>query len=103
MSDHKLMSGVLNIKKPPTEKKTLSVHKLKHITIESFKAAFNKDATDHTSPVDTVVHQLNDKLCKAPGTTAPLKEIQFAAHQRKPWFNKDVKARQKVVQNREQI
>ena len=86
---------VLNIKKPPTEKKTLSVCKLKHITIENFKAAFNKDAINLTSPVDTVLHQFNDELHKALDVTAPLKEIQVAANQRLPWFNEDVKARNK--------
>ena len=52
LSYHKLVSGVLNIKKPPTEKKTLSICKLKHIIIESFKSAFNEDAIDLTSPID---------------------------------------------------
>ena len=97
LSDHKLVSGVPNIKKPPTEKKTLSVCKLKHIIIESFKAAFNKDAIDLTSPVDTVLHQFNDELCKALEAIAPVKKIQVAAHQRQPWFDKDVKAGHKVV------
>ena len=32
-----------------------------------------------------------------------MKDIQVAAHQRQPWFDKDVKARHKVVQNREQM
>ena len=36
LSDHKLVSGILNIRKPPMEKKTFSVCKLKHTTIESF-------------------------------------------------------------------
>ena len=34
LSDHKLVAEVLNIEKPPTEKRTFSVCKLKHITIE---------------------------------------------------------------------
>ena len=97
LSDHKLVSRVHNIKKQPTEKKTLSVCKLKHITIDNFKAAFNEDAIDLTSPVDTVLHQFNDELHKALDATAPLKEIQVAAHQRQPWFSEDIKARHKVV------
>ena len=48
--DHKLVFAVLNIKKPPIEKKTLSVCKLKYITEETFKAAFNEDAIDLTTP-----------------------------------------------------
>ena len=98
LSGHKLVPGVLNVKKPPTEIKTLSVCKLKHITTESFKAAFNEDAIDFTSPFDTVLHQFNDELHKSLDATAPLKEIQVPAHQRQPWFNEDVKARHKVVQ-----
>ena len=97
LSDHKLVSAVLNIKKPPIEKNTLSVHKLKCIMEESFKAAFNEDAIDRTSPVDTVLHMLNDELHKALDTIAPLKEVQVAVHHRQPWFDKVVKARHKVV------
>ena len=97
LSDHKLVSAVLNIKKPPIEIKTSSVHKLKCITEESFKAAFNEDAIDLTSPVDAVLHQVNDELHKAWDTIATLKEIQVALHQRQPWFDEDVKARHKVV------
>ena len=97
LSAHKLVSAVLSIKKPPIEIKTLSVCKLKCITEESFKGAFNKDAIDLTSPVDTVLHQLNDELCKVLDTTAPLKEIQVAVHQRQLWFDEVVKARHKVV------
>ena len=98
--DHKLVSAVLNIKKPPTEKETLSVCKLKCITDETFKAALNDEAIDLTYPVDTVLHQLNDELCKALDTIAPLREIQVAVHQRQPWFDEVVKAQHKVVQNR---
>ena len=71
--------------------------------MESFKVAFNKDAIDLTTPDDTVLHQFNYKLHKALDATASLKEIQVAAHQRQPWFDEDVKARHKVVQNRERI
>ena len=91
------MSRVLNIKKPPTEKKTLSVCILKHITVESFKVAFNEDAIDLISPVDTVLHQFSDELHKALDATGPLKEIHVAVHQRQPWFEDHVKARHKVV------
>ena len=97
------MSAVLNIKKPPIEKKTLPVHKLKCITEKTFKAAFNDEAIDLTSPVNTVLHQLNDELCKALDIIAPLRKIQVAVHQRQPWFDEVVKARHKVVKNREWI
>ena len=100
--DHNVVSAVLNIKKPPIEKKT-SVCKLKCITEETFKAAFNNEAIDLTSPIDTVLHQLNNELHKALATIAPLREIQFAVHQRQPWSDEVVKARHKVVWNREQI
>ena len=75
LSDHKLVSAVRNIKKPPIEKKLLSVHKLHCITEDSFKSAFNEDTIELTSPVDTVLHQFNDELHKALDTIAPLKEI----------------------------
>ena len=68
--DDKLVSAVFNIKKPPIEKKSLSVHKLHCITEESFKSAFNEDAIDLTSPVDTVIHQIIDELHKALDTMA---------------------------------
>ena len=97
LSDHKLLSAVLNIKKPPIEKKTLSVCELNCITEESFKASFNEDVIDLTSLVNTVSHQLSDELPKALDTIAPLKESQVATHQRQPWFDKVVKARHKVV------
>ena len=80
LSDHKLVSAVLNVKKPPIEKKSLLVHKLHYITEESFKSAFNEDAIDLISPVDTVLHLFNDELCKALDTIAPLKVIQVAVH-----------------------
>ena len=48
LSDYKLVSAVLDIKKPPIEKKS-SVCKLQCITEESFKSAFNEDAIDLTS------------------------------------------------------
>ena len=84
LSDHKLVSAALNIKKLPIEKKAVSVHKLKCIAEESFKAAFNEDAIDLTFPVYTVLHHFNNELCKALGTIAPLKKIQDAVHQRQP-------------------
>ena len=91
------MSAVFNIKKPPIEKRSLSVCKLQCTTEESFKSAFNGNAIDFTSPVDTALHQFNDELCKALDTNASLKEIQVAVHQKQPWFNKTVKARHNVV------
>ena len=103
LSDHKLVTAVLNIDKQPIEKKILSVHKLHCITEDSFKSAFNESAIDLTSPIETVLYQLNDELCKALDTIAPLKQIQVAAHQKQPWFNEIVKARHKVVWNRERI
>ena len=97
LSDHNLVSEVLNVKKPPIVKKSLSVCELHCITEESFKSVFNEDAIDLTSPVDTVLYQFNDEMHKALDTIAPLKEIQVAVHQRQPWFNETVKARHKVV------
>ena len=103
LSDHKLVTAVLNIDKHPIEKKSLSVCKLLCITEESFKPAFNEGTIDLTSPVETVLYQLNDELCKALDTIAPLKQIQVAVHQEQPWFNEIVKAGYKVVQNRQWI
>ena len=102
LSDHKLVTALLNIDRQPIEKK-LSVCKLHSITKNSFKAAFDKSAIDLTLPVEIVLHQLNDELHKALDTIAPLKQIQVAPHQTQPWFDEIVKARHKVVQNREQI
>ena len=62
LSGHKLVTAVLNIEKHPIEKKSLSVCTLHCITKESFKSAFNKGAIDLTSPVDTVLYQLNHEL-----------------------------------------
>ena len=103
LSDHKLVTALLNINRQPIEKKILSVHKLHCITEDSSKSAFNESAIDLTSPVETVLYQLNDELHKALDAIVPLKQIQVAAHQKQPWFNEIVKARHKVVQNREQI
>ena len=89
LPDHKFVSAVLNVKKPPIEKKSLSVHKLHKlhcIMEEGFKSAFSEDAIDLTSPADTVLHQFNGELCKALDTIAPLKVIQVAVCQRQPWF-----------------
>ena len=90
------MTTVLNIYKHPIEKKSLSVCKLHCITEESFKSAFNEGAINLTSPVDTVLYQLNDELHKALDTIALLKQIQVAVHQKQPWFDEIVKARHKV-------
>ena len=95
------MTASLNIHTQPIEKKKLSVRKLHSITKNTFKAVFNESAIDLTLPVDTVLDQLNDELHKALDTIAPLKLIQVAPHQKQPWFNEIVKARHKVVQNRE--
>ena len=103
LSDHKLVTAVLNFDKQPIEKKILSVCKLHCITKDSFKSTFNKSAIDLTSPVETVLYQLNNKLHKALDTIAPLKQIQVAACQKQPWFDGIIKARHKVVQNREWI
>ena len=103
LSDHKLVTASLNIHKQPIEKKKLSICKLHSITENSFKAAFNKSAIDLTLPVETVLYQLNNELHKALDTIAPLKQIQVAPHQKQPWFDEIVKARHKVVHNREQI
>ena len=89
--DHKLVTAVL-IDKHLIEKKSLSVCKLHCITKESFKSAFNESAIDLTSPVDTVLYQLNDELHKALDTITPLKQIQVAVCQKQPWFNEIVKA-----------
>ena len=91
------MTAVLNIDKQPIEKKILSVCKLHCITEDSFKSAFNESVIDLTSPVETVLYQLNDELHKALDTIAPLKQIQVAACQKQPWFDEIVKARHKVV------
>ena len=99
LSDHKLVTAVVNINKQPIEKKILSVHKLHCITEDSFKSAFNESAIDLTSPVETVLYQLNNELHKALDTIAPLKQIQVPACQKQPWFNEIVKARHKVVWN----
>ena len=96
LSDYKLVTAVLNIDKQPIEK-TLSVCKLHCITKDSFKSAFNESAIDLTSPVETVLYQLNDELHKALDTIAPLKQIQVAVCQKQPWFNEIVKARHKMV------
>ena len=103
LSDHKLVTASLNIHRQPIEKKKLSIHKLHSITENSFKAAFNESAIDLTLPVETVLYQLNNELHKALDTIAPLKQIQVAPHQKQPWFDEIVKARHKVVCNREQI
>ena len=50
-----------------------------------------------------ILNMLNDELHKALDTITPLKQIQVAVCQKQPWFNEIVKARHKVVQNREQI
>ena len=94
---------MLSIKKQRIEKKSLSVCKLHCIIKKSFKSAFNEDAIDLTSPIDTVPHQFNDELHKELDTIAPLKEIQVAVCQRQPRFDEIFKARHKVVRNRKQI
>ena len=78
MSDHKLVTALLNIDRQPIEKKELSVCKLHSITENSFKAAFDKSAIDLALPVKTVLYQLNDELHKALDTIAPMKQIQVA-------------------------
>ena len=103
LSDHKLVTALLNINRQPIEKKKPPVCKLHCNTENSFKAAFNKSAIDLTLPVERVLYQLNDELHKALDTIAPLKQIQVATCQKQPWFNEIVKARHKVVWNREQI
>ena len=103
LSDHKLVTALLNIHRQSTEKKKLSVHKLHDITKNSFKAAFDESAIDLTQPVETVLYQLNNELHKALDTIAPLNQIQVAPCQKQPWFDEIVKARHKVVQNREWI
>ena len=103
LSDHKLVTASLNIQKQPIEKKKLSVCKLHSITKNSFKAAFDESAIDLTLPVETVLYQLNNELHKALDTIAPLKQIQVTPCQKQPWFHETVKARHKVVCNREQI
>ena len=103
LSDHRLVTAVLNIDKQPIEKKTLSAHKLHCISKDSFKSAFNESAIDLTSPVETVLYQLNDELHKALDAIASSKQIQVAVCQKQPWFNEIVKARHMVVQTREQI
>ena len=103
ISDHKLVTALLNIDRQPIEKKILSVCKLHCITEDSFKAAFSESAIDLTSPVESLLYQLNDELHKALDTIAPLKQIQVAAHQKQPWFNEIVKARHKVVWKREWV
>ena len=103
LSDHKLVTAVLNIDKQPIEKKTLSVCKPNCITEDSFKSAFNEGAIDLTSPVEMVLYQLNDELHRALDTIASLKQIQVAVCQKQPWFNKIVKARHQVVPHGEQI
>ena len=75
LSDHKLVTALLNINRQPIEKTILSVCKLHHITEDSFKSAFNESAIDLTSPVQTVLYQLNDELHKTLDTIAPLKQI----------------------------
>ena len=97
LSDHKLVIAVLNIDNHPIEKKLLSVRKLHCITEESFKSAFNEGAINLTLPVDTVLYQLNNELCKGLDNIAPLKQIQVAVCQKQPWFNEIVKARHKVI------
>ena len=91
------MTAVLNIDKHPIEKKSLKVHKLHCITEDSFKSAFNEGAINLSSPVDIVLYQLNDELCMALDTIAPLKQIQVAVCQKQHWFDEIVKARHKVV------
>ena len=103
LSDHKLVTALLNISRQPVEKKKLSLHKLHGITENSFKATFDESAIDLTLPVETVLYQLNDELCKALDTIAPLQQIQVAPCQKQAWFNEIVKARHKVVWNREWI
>ena len=103
LSDHKLVTALLNIDRQPIEKKKLSICKLHSITENSFKATFDESAIDLTLPVKAVLYQLSDELHKALDTIAPLKQIQVAPHQNQPWFNEIVKARHKVVQNREWI
>ena len=103
LSDHKLVTAALNINRQPIEKKKLLVHKLHNITENNFKTAFDETAIDLTLPVDTVLHQLNNELHKVLDTIAPLKQIQVALHQKQPWFDEIVKARHKVVCNRERI
>ena len=84
LSDHKLVTALLNIHRQPIEKKKLSVCKLHSITKNSFKAAFDKSAIDLTLPVKTILYQLNVELCKALDTIAPLKQIQVATCQKQP-------------------
>ena len=103
LSDHKLVTASLNIQRQPIEKKKLSVGKLHSVTENSFKAAFDESAIDLTLPVETVLYQLNNELHKALDTIVPLKQIQVAPCQKQPWFDEIVKARHKVVQNREWI
>ena len=69
----------------------------------ALKLAFNESAIDLTLPVEKVLYQLNNELHKALDTIASLKQIQVAPCQKQPWFDEIVKARHKVVQNREQI
>ena len=60
LSDHKLVTALLNINRQPIEKKILSAHKLHCITKDSFKSAFDESAIDLTSPVETVLYQINE-------------------------------------------
>ena len=103
LTDHAIVFGELNIKKPKATTEKVMVCKFSTITDEMLLEEFNGDIPfdDQDQDLDRLIANLNDEFRRVIDTLAPLKEVTLSAHPRQPWFNDAVKTQHKVVRRRE--
>ena len=96
MSDQKLLYMSLNIKRASSAREKVSA-----IMAEQLCQEFSNDPAMYDGDLNELIVKFNKELSKVLNVLAPSKEVVLSSHKKQPWYDTDVKAQHKIVQNRE--
>ena len=105
LTDHAIVFGELNIKKPRVTTEEVTVRRIAAITDEMLLDEFNENIPfdDQIHDLDQLITNLNDELKRVIDTLAPPKRVTLNTHPRQPWYNDEVKTQHKLTRKRERI
>ena len=97
LSDHYLILGTLNFKRPQYPTTQVKYRKLKDIDIELFKNEIERSfpETNEIQDIESGVELYNSVLSDLLNKFAPLKTTTVISRPKKPWYNSDIASKKR--------
>ena len=102
ISDHRLITGCINLPKPKIEQKCLTYRKTKDLDMEQLVNSMNLEEITYSdnNNIDALWELFEDNIKKGLDLHAPEKTTKIRIRKSLPWYNDALREQKKISRNR---